>query len=64
MIIKQMRWDQKQTFNKCLINNNDGTYSLSTSSTVGGTPVKVEGRRDVMDLFNRCIVNNKVQITT
>ena len=59
-----MRPDQKQSFNKCMTDNGDGTFSLNVSSTVGGTPVKVSNRRDVMDLFNRTIVNNKVQVTT
>lgn len=63
MIIKRMRWDQKQTFNKCFIDNGDGTFSMRVSSTVGGVTSKPWGRRDVIDTFMKTIVNSSMQVT-
>ena len=64
MIIKRMRWDQKQSFNKTFIDNGDGTFYINTIIVLGGVAVKLHGRSDVIDTFMKCIVNNKMQVTT
>lgn len=64
MIIKRMRWDQKQTFNKCFIDNGNGTFSIAVTMTSGGVKANVSGRRDVMDTFHKTLVNSRMQVST
>lgn len=65
MIPNWMKWNQKQKFNKCLINNGDGTFSLNTtagsSTGANGAGAKYSSVRDA---FDRTIQSNAVRVAS
>lgn len=58
-----MMYDLLEKFDKCLINNGDNTYTLSTTlGSTSGANFKSVRHSDTMKAFDKTIVNFAVRV--
>lgn len=58
-----MMYDILEKFDRCLINNGDGTYTLNTTSgSLTGTNFKSVKRYDTMKAFDKTIQGNAIRV--
>lgn len=63
MIIREMRFDQLQKFQRCLIDNGDNTFSIRvTPGSSSGINSRAFKRSDIMKSFDKTISQDSVRV--